>query len=838
MNVRSISILVALLLVIGLAWFVTRDEASDASLRPESTVDEPADPIESFAEPGQVFTQAAAVDARSTLASDDASASTNSDYDGLFQITGVLLDADGHPVHPATIGCVAFGRVLDNGARAMVPGMHGTRIAETQESGRFEINAQTELTERFRLQVSYAGHVTQQWESPQVVPGGSWDLGTITLARGGNLRVSVMDTQGAPIDDDWTVSVHWPANQAFGFRINDSKRAEYDRVAGYALLQDLPHASLAVIAESPRGGQIHRNDVEVIAGQTVDVALVYEGPQMDRMITVQVETGRFYALYPKNRDVRLIGPGTELRYPDDYRSRSERSFFDLAAGLYRAEVELEHFEPWTQVGIAPGTTVQAKLVPAAAIELHVVDGATSVAIERYAFVLLYERGEGGDELDWTVRTEEEAAPSDQIYRVPDVAGRIVIRADGYVSSNLPLDALRAGVVRPITVRLKRSSELRGRVVLADGVTPVANAIVNLRLPGEVAEYMPPGRRVGTRPRADGTLRTNPLQSLYADEAGRFQMELSVGTHAIHAWASPELFTVLDPLTIPANGLDEELLIKMPAGGSLFGRIVGGDPAEIAGLQVRMYRVPVADSSVESTYATVADDGSFRAGPFLPGSFKLLLQSESQSVEESTFGSSRPLGTKIEIGEVAITSDGDTQAEFDLSGRWPARLRFELRSSDRTAGGFSLSLESTKSNGGRPAFNTNSDGIAELRGIAPGDYTLYLRPRFIAWNLSLGELHVTPSQDIRLQHELVMIQGRAQLIDTETGEPFADVEVSMNSRSLTPTILQADTNGWVDFELPVGEFELQTRNLRPQQSATLRVTVSGASPQRIEFRSGQ
>lgn len=827
-------LLAALLLVVGFVWFVTRDEAADSLLQPELGAEKSADPNETLAYPGHLVSHSSAAETRETIASADTSAAPTATSEHAFHVTGLILDADGRPAHSATVGCFAFGRLLDNGTRAMVPGVGGVTLAQVTTSGRIEFAVPPDGIAKLRLQVSLPEHVTRHINSPQVVAGGSWDLGTITLARGGNLRVSVVDQAGTLVDDDWKVSAHWPAESTLGLRINDSMSVQYDRVAGHALLQDLPRASVAVTAESPRGGKIQRNDVEVIVGRTVDVALVYEGPDPDRTITVKVDTGRFYGLYPGNRDVQLIGPGAKQRYSDDDRGRNERLFTDLPAGLYTAEVELAHFEPWARVGIALGAHVQADLVPASAIELSVVDDLTGTAIEPFEFMFAYGRVDRGDEIEWTVRMRTDAAHPDDVYRLPDVAGRIVVRADGYGPSNLVLDDLRAGEVRPISVRLQRTRELRGRVVHADGISPVANAIVHLRASGEPSEYLPPGRRVGTRPRADGTLRTNPVHNLYTDEAGRFQMELIAGTHAVHAWAGPELLTVIDPLTIPPGGHDEELLIVMPASGSLFAKLVGGDPADIAGLHVRIFRVPVDATGPRSTDASVESDGSFRAGPLPPGIFKLLLQSESQSVEDSLRASFRPAGTSIEIGQVTITGDGETQAEFDLADRWPARLRFELNSTDRATDGFSLVLESSSPSGGSPALNTNADGVAELRGISPGEYKLYLRPRFLGWNVSLGALHVTPGQDIRLNHELVMIQSRAQLIDADTGDPLADGEVAMNSRSLMPSSFKADANGWIEFELPVGEFELQSRNIRPTRIATLRVTLAGADPQRLEL----
>jgi RNA polymerase sigma factor (sigma-70 family) len=139
-------------------------------------------------------------------------------------ITGRIVDPDGRPV--ANAGAYAFSQSVRS----------GPSHAFTDDDGRFELGPLAPGD--WALHVRAKGHPEFRSDTRALAANFAWDLGTITMQRGGTARVRLV---GEPIDDARFFVVDAARTQTFGFVTTaDGKHTEQLAAGDYFLMVQGP----------------------------------------------------------------------------------------------------------------------------------------------------------------------------------------------------------------------------------------------------------------------------------------------------------------------------------------------------------------------------------------------------------------------------------------------------------------------------------------------------------------------------------------------------------------------------------------------------------------------
>jgi len=746
----------------------------------------------------------------------------------MVRIVGRFLLPDGEPAEGVVIQTWTTAHPGSHGEWVKLPAGWKEPGARTGVDGRFELPVDTRVARGGALVSSRFGFVPRRWYLEQYEPGATEDLGTITLQRAGALRVKVVRPDGEFASGSWRASLRWSgpdADDVHGAVVNRMSR-EFN--TGAWIIDDLPPGPVRVDVESPVAGQVSGPTVVIVTGETVTVEVPYDGPDAARMITLRVRTKRFGQLDPEREHIRLIGPGTTERGPEALEANGlEWVFTDLPAGTYRLRIDDPRFELWERSGLQPGSNVTAQLIPSAAIDVQVIDDATDEELKHFQLTLRTEQGYNRREYELHAPWRE--LPEDGVFQVPPGSYVLTVEAEGRGAVPVELDGLQAGEVRPVTVRLARMLTLRGRVVRADDETPVDGALVHIREPGAEPVFGQLGMLV-TR----AGVRIEPIAALLADESGRFELELAPGRYALHGMVNAWTAGVIDPLVIPPSGIDDEVLVRLPAASTLVGTLVGGDPSMVEGLTVSVR--PLEDTSkqrpfVSNPEASIDASGSFRVELLPPGPVSVTLHSTTTDAPLAGMGSFMTHPVDQQLGEVELAANGVTEAEFEMPA-WPGRFSVQLQFSGQPAEDLVVTLRSTaEERPGNPTCVTDAQGKAELRGLPPGDYQIHARPTDASWEADLGVLHLASGEDATLEHNVELATGRVQLVEAGTGEPLAETMVYLHYQSMhTPVV--TDTEGWIELTLPARELAIECHPPLPRWSGTLHWSPAGPIEDRV------
>lgn len=155
------------------------------------------------------------------------------------RITGRIVDPEGRPV--ANAGASGFCQTVRTDQT------HGV----TDSDGRFELGPL--VPGDWVVHVRAAGHPDFRGEPRTLAAEAAWDLGTITLQRGGTARVRLV---GEPIDDARFLIVDAARKQTFGVvTTTDGKRSEVLAAGDYALLVLGPTVAAMAVPFTIRVGE-------------------------------------------------------------------------------------------------------------------------------------------------------------------------------------------------------------------------------------------------------------------------------------------------------------------------------------------------------------------------------------------------------------------------------------------------------------------------------------------------------------------------------------------------------------------------------------------------------
>lgn len=657
---------------------------------------------------------------------------------------------------------------------------------DADNEGRFEfafLPPRVHRLEAFALGADYPGHVPLAWTMILVQAGSRVDLGTESFAEPGRIAVRIIDREGEVLVDGWTVRAE--ATRRFqGARDSVRVWGVPDDATGVIELKLVPAGVVSVSANHRMGAMVQQVAVTVRAWEETPVTLFYDGPDLARRITVQIAVPRAaYGLLDGSM-LRLEDGAGNARVPSRVERRMSVFTFDgLEPGLYTVRVEDPRFEPWSRASVRPGEYVEARLVGSAALRLLVVDAQTSepvVGAELWGDLHDSSRSRTRFDLPPGVLQDD----GSEIYAglVP-TSFSVVARAPGYPEARVAVEDLAAGEERLVTIPLRYTPPLVGRVVQSDGHTPAANVLVQ-RTPGPEPGWKLEG------PVWNGPHKIPPIAEVVTtDEDGMFRFEgLSATPHALRA-VQGRWLAVSRSVEWPADA-GQELLLVLPPHGRLAGRILVPPGRSAAALVIRL-DYPDHDDAARIGFlpenrvqgGELTAEGDFELGPLPIGAVRLWYKC-AKFDQPST-------GVSFELGEVTIRDGQTTHVEFDERERFPGRLRIRV-----TLDGERQVTGKVRVEAERNAASRKLDPRGEIvfEDARPGPWHVsYLEPGGRWSYRGLEAWMVRPGETTEVDLYIFLHERNVMFLDPASGSPLRQAEVGWRTEWPVPALGGARLN---------------------------------------------
>lgn len=353
--------------------------------------------------------------------------------------------------------------------------------------------------------------------------------------------------------------------------------------------------------------------------------------------------------------------------------------------------------------------------------------------------------------------------ADGVFRWPDPPSgkqRVFVHAAGHALCMLgefDLAGELPELSAELAVQLVRGTSVHGSVLDPDG-NPVAGALVTserdaatdgLFLNGAEQFFWLPIRTV-----------TGP--------DGRFELaHLQPGEHTLRV-SAPDFATAWKPRVRVPRPPGSELLIDLPVGGTVEGRITREDGGPEADSEVVCVVMDQSGPLTNFAYTRTDADGRYRF-EHMPPTTMIVVRMRVQS------GTERP-----DVRPVQVVDDGTVTVDFDAPRRG-VRLHGRVLASDGTPVPHqNLGLfqhEVARWNQNWVASSTGADGAYVFDGVTPGRYEVYLIEEMGLGLRCLEELEIAGSD---MEHELHLPPGRLEVtvVDAKTGAPVERTVLSV------------------------------------------------------------
>lgn len=626
---------------------------------------ESASPTRAARAAGGASSGARTSDARPPVAAP--STATARDPDSRTTLRGRLVDEDGAVVPGGSWSLCAWRTVGPELTPPPPPITWQDRSGPAGPDGRFEVVFEPPTDLQFRIGVEADGFAVTAREWDTLAPGATLELGDLVLVRAGAVRGRILDAQGRSLGGEpWEVVV-----QGVGRPDEILALATADPVTGSFVCECVPHGVHELTARSPLSRELARI-VEVEAGRTTLSDLEYDGPDLGRRIAVPMRCGLFVTRRPGPTSVHLEGAdGT----PGPAATRLElapRRFFpgvvfdDVGEGPHVVRVEDSSFLAWSMADVEPGTSVEARLEPAAEVRLTV-RGLSDEAARSVAVAVTAEAS-----LCWIPLAEGIALDGAQALALPMVPGDWTFRVTaGSASCEVRLQGLEGGESRSLLVDFADRPVVAGRVLQADGA-PASGVDVRLR------------RRLSAA--SSASLEKWRETHTTTDPAGRFEFQRPVedGLQVV-ATGPGGVQTGSAPLLGDASRSVTGLELVLPAGASVHGRVVAPSGANGAGLRIAFRREN--ESPVQGRSFAVDAQGRYAAGS-LP---EELLHVRLLLPEEALPRMALLTGGALELGTVE-PHEGELLERDFTPPAWPGAVTLHVRLDGRPASGEWVRME--------------------------------------------------------------------------------------------------------------------------------------------------
>ena len=831
---RSASLLILALLALLVVLFVATRETGDEAGLEHGATPETSQPsatsLPPAAEPGRARTAPATEsDAGGRRAlTDEGRAQPAAPEPALAHVVGRLLLPSGAPAVGAGVRLHGWGANQDRLLKYGRPENWTDPETTTDGDGRFDVELDPPRAFQFTLDVRLAGHAALSWRWSSLPPGEVTDVGEQTLSAAGTIVGRVLRPDGAPASGRWRVradSSHAPQGPGA-----DETRAyaNADPDTGAFRLAGLPSGMVQLRGYARIANWVDGPSVMVEAGRETTVDFVYSGSDNSSRITIVTFCRPFHVFNepPKGGITCSDGAGGEWSAEKIEGSSQSWKVDDLLPGSYTIRIESERHDPWSRAGVRPGQSIDAHLVGNAAVALTVVDAASGEAVTAYDLKLRFEQARFSPNVFQLREAQHDLPPGGLFDGLIPHPTTLIVEAEGYGPCEVELGELAPNETRAARAELRPGGRLSGVVRYGNG-SPAAG--VELLLHPHFPGYDPGGVFSGPRGWSARSAFEASKHERTTDARGAFAFEgLKPGKYDLRVWHGA-IAVAREGLEL-RSGSDEILVIELPASGSLVGTLIAPEGASFEGLRVLVYPKGGArgagqwyHESSDVAQAELDDQGRFRVDDVPAGeaTVDLFIPSRMIRTSYSSSGSTGP--TYRHLDTVRIPAGGDTRAEFDLRGGFPGTIVVEATLNGAPAAGFVVRASGVMGARRRQASGGQLDAAGRLRvtPLLPGEWTLTIGPLGGPWKQRVPAQTVLGSAgEVLVPVNLVTAPGSVRVFDAATGEPLLHRGLWLGQNTKVTT----DGEGWLDLDLPAGNYELCDGQDKPWKMGTPKSSV--------------
>lgn len=620
----------------------------------------------------------AAAAARATNASEPGPTEVDGERDtplepGEAQLLVRLVDEAGAPVAGALISAtfrapsvpplVDWGPLPEDAPR--------TTTSDANGDATLAVSAYPELDWTLRAKAS--GRIQWVRENVKVTPGAQLEFGTVVLAPGARLEVTVLGTNGEPcvVKDTLFVSVA-PEGRPTESQVLGGSRGRMLPFEGTRVVADDLPAGVATVRLNRNGAA--SEPVAIGAGEHRSVVLRLDAAPIEGEVRAYVS--RIQGVLPETVELTLTEAGGAPRPPDSELGTYPAIWRDVGPGEHSLRATAPGFE-LLERSVQADDTIVLDCVPNSGVRFLPVDGSGDPVALR-ARIAFFRPGNSWPQFDGAAPSE---APT--IALVPG-DHRLLLRGEGILDAEIAVTGLVAAEWRDIEVEVQPARVVAGTVTDAAGA-PAPGALVQLLALAQLSDG--PGSRVGHLGAAWPAAWRHELAFGDADAEGRFRLQTAhTGPLVVRAVPVPARrpFHPLDAAPFARRqgstsslGAIERLLaagtgssdvaIALQPQTTLRGRLAGAGQGPFDDLTVRVVREPAVASEVPLTseaaaqWASVAPTGEFELTGLTHGGYVLFVRPVFEPL-----GSLSIARDLARIGRCDIPASGTVEFSADLA----------------------------------------------------------------------------------------------------------------------------------------------------------------------------
>jgi protocatechuate 3,4-dioxygenase beta subunit len=514
------------------------------------------------------------------------------------EIRGIVVDPDGRPVP-------AFRAV----ARSSAPRGTPTRSFEDAE-GLFVLESVPEG--EYALEIAAPELMPEVVSSVRVTRGGTTDVGTVRLRRGGSIEGTVVDSSAEPVPGA-TIQAMIPAQRRYWM---PETFASSDRLGRFQV-EGLADGKFTVVARHPDYAEARLEDVEVDSSASApEVEIVLSrGGALEGVVRTRDGTdvaGRVIEVYPQQNGAPWWRSGQNVRTSEDGTFRFEHlPSGRVTAGLQQTDGDTTFTVSTREVEIVEGETAYVEFLSRSVlVQGHVRRGGSplgGVEIELWPDGPGFSTMHGGRPVGppsagprYLVGVSGEDGYFELLVGEP---GGYSVSASAY-GVGLPSRTVSIPDVEAYPLDLDFGGALvSGRVVDDETESPVSGAFVYARATERAAGESGAG------------LQTGP--------DGAFELELQPGEFTIVARA--EGYAAAEKKVEVPEGGRSDVVLSLSTGLPIAGRVIDASGRGVANVRVLSVEdVPdLSTPPVRMGFATTIPDGTFRLNDLARGRYNIL-----------------------------------------------------------------------------------------------------------------------------------------------------------------------------------------------------------------------
>lgn len=838
----------ALLLALGLAWILSREEhpggsAPLADARAESA---PEDRIAPPREPAAVAQRAESSEEAEPVAPPPPVAAAVE----LARVRGRCVRAeDGGALEGAVVKFDGWGANAARMALSDKPWQDPEPVT-TDAEGRFEIAFDPPSGLQFSLDIAASGRTPRTGRWGRIEARAVIELGEIALARGYEVRGRVVDEVGQPVAKIGVSLMNLPLPISGGMAANNQRSGWSDEAGEFVVDIPVPPGTWSVEAE--RGGWKHVSPdrVSVLEGAGAEPLLVRvkRMPKIEGLVVDDL--GEPVAGVYLNADLRRSGrmcstysrkDGTFTLYAVDDEPQPIRILIEDAK---RCEQPLEP-DPSEHAWGTSGLRIVLQRTKS--FELEVVERDSGKPVERYAVRCFSERARWSNQREARLSGEhpQGRVTVDQVSRGKTHLAVIALDPELLPSEERILE-IGDEAIPPQRIELVRMQPYGVRVTSTGG-DPVEGAEVEVIERG--SQELDIDASVQTREgggvwSSDPSFRNHVQRALArtgADGRARVLAPRTEGVLALRVTHPQHPRVLLQPVELRA---EQDAEVVLPEGAAIAGRVItaGHDPRQLSLCLQTATAQP--GRYVRPSSAKLDGEGRFRFEGLRPDTYRpTILLSIPYRTEGGGHSGSHEL--PLAISEIVARAGEVEELVIDVSSLAPARVRGRVLVDGAPPAAGRLSLQLVKG----PVYGQfvpDAQGQFEAGGLLPGTYK---------GRLTVGDFRINRGQHIESENELTLAAGTestvelrfvlrrlvVRLRDRDGTSPLARARVSWN-HGYDSKEAATDADGVLVIEpAPPGEISifLQTEvEGRPRGELLGKVAVpEGAKSHEAELRRG-